>query len=125
MNQQQFAKWLEDLKRAWEERDPSLLQGILNDELNYYEVPSEKPYTTKESVIKLWEDVPQSQQNIQFNYNILYTNENQGFAHWTASFERIAKNIKAHLDGIFIVTLNEKGLCTEFRQWWYSKEEKV
>ncbi len=119
MTVKQFQKWLSGLKIAWEEKNPSLLKNILAKNVKYYEVPGEKPYTSIDSVIKLWQEVPATQNDIKFDYKIIDVNKNIGIAHWTASFVRINKNKRTHLNGIFVIKLIKEGLCTEFRQWWY------
>jgi hypothetical protein len=121
MDTKQFTQWLDTLKEAWEERNPSLIATILDKNIEYYEIPGQKPYMSVQKVVELWQDVPQSQKNIHFDYTIISVNENVGIAHWIADFERIKTGAQAHLDGIFLVWLNEKGLCTRFQQWWYEK----
>jgi hypothetical protein len=122
MNKKLFESWFAKLGKAWEEKDPQTLPSLFAREFEYYETPFGKPYTTKEGLIKLWEEVPTSQKDIKFDFDILSISKNTAVARWHASFTRIKQNKKAVLDGIFLVKLNDKGLATLFRQWWVAKE---
>lgn len=122
-NKEIFEEWLKNFCSAWEEKDPETILATLADTINYYETPFDPPYTSKEEIEKLWKEVPETQMDIHVNYDIISFEGNLGVAHWTAKFTRKNKNTKAHLDGIFIVKLNDEGLCVEFKQWWLSKEK--
>ena len=47
--------------------------------------------------------------------------ENIGIAKWHAKFTRLPSKEKTELDGIFLVSLDNKGQCIEFRQWYNAK----
>jgi hypothetical protein len=122
MTNTQLKKWIQKLGQAWEERDPEAIPQLFAENFKYYETPFEKPYTKKTDLIRLWQDVPKSQKDIKFEFEIISINKNMGIAHWKASFIRIKNHTKACLDGIFLIKLDNQGLCTEFRQWWVTKE---
>lgn len=122
MTNRMFSGWLDKLKTAWETKNPQMAADFCAENVLYYETPFGKPLTTRQEVLNEWKSVPNGQKDITFDYEILIVNENFGIAHWTAKFTRIPSGEKANLDGIFKVTLNGDGLCTEFRQWWNSKE---
>jgi hypothetical protein len=46
---------------------------------------------------------------------------NVGIAHWHATFIRLLSKEEAELDGIYKITLDDNGKCTEFHQWYNSK----
>ena len=120
MNYEVFEKWLENLKKAWETKNPKLASEICTEKLLWHETPFEKPLRTRAAVLKEWQAVLK-QEKISVNYQILAIAEGFGIAHWSASFSRIPSKEKVELDGIFKVKLNNKGLCTEFHQWYNSK----
>lgn len=115
MNKDQLNQWVSKLGKAWEDKNPKLIKEICAKNIKYYETPFTKPYTNPEQVEELWQDVPKSQKNIKFQHKIISCNKNLGIVHWSAIFIRKKTNKKAHLDGIFLVSLNKKGLCTSFR----------
>lgn len=121
ITQQQFNEWLAKLKNVWEKRDPTGAVSLCADKFLWYETPFTDPYSTEEEMLKEWQGVL-NQENISVSYEILSITGNMGIAHWHATFIRLPSKVKANLDGIFQVTLNDKGKCTEFRQWYNSKE---
>lgn len=122
MNRNLFDSWFSKLGKAWEEKDPCVIPTLFAKEFEYFENPFEKPYTTKEGLLKLWKEVPTSQKDIKFDFDIITITNNIAITHWHASFTRIKQNKQAVLDGIFLVKLNNKGLATLFKQWWVAKE---
>ena len=122
MNCDRLDEWLIKLKNIWVDKNPEGLKELFPDKFMYFETPFEKPHTTKKDLINLWQDVPKSQDNTKFSYKIISFSHNLGIVHWNASFVRKGRNIKAYLDGIFQIQLDNDGLCTEFKQWWITKE---
>jgi hypothetical protein len=122
LNDKRYFEWFYKLGKAWEQKKPDAVLELLDDEFKYYETPFSKPYTKKEEILKLWEDVPKSQKDITFSFDIISLDINTAIAHWNASFTRIKNNERAILDGIFLIKLNNKDLCTLFKQWWNTKE---
>lgn len=116
-----FEKWMETIREAWVDKKPNLLKNICTDNVRYYENPFEEPLIGSEAVVKEWESVPLTQKDINFTYQIICVKDDIGIAHWTAKFTRIQSNKTDILDGVFVVKLNDLGLCTEFRWWWVVK----
>ena len=116
-----FDEWLKRLKNAWETKNPNSALKLCAEKFLWYETPFSKPLKTKEQLLKEWQSVL-NQENIFVSYNILATNKNVGIAQWRATFTRIPSKERAVLDGIFKVSLNEQGECTEFHQWYNSEK---
>jgi hypothetical protein len=54
---------------------------------------------------------------VQFGHEVLaITPDGRGIARWWVSFDVPGAGID--LEGIFLVTLDEAGRCTDFREWW-------
>lgn len=121
MNSSVFTKWLELLGKAWITRDPDIAASICAKNVVYYEDPFQKPLKGRPAVRKIWEEVPKTQKNISFTYDIITVYNQTGIAHWSASYTSVSSGTRETLDGVFIVTLDKKGLCEEFRMWWNTK----
>lgn len=122
MTWEMFDKWMKMMKAAWENRDPNAAANLCSDEgFEYYENIFEKPLTTKDEVVKVWREVPIDQDDVRFNYDILLTSPDEGYAHWRASYKSKSADKVVTLDGIFIVKLDSKGLCKQFKMWWIKK----
>ena len=115
-------KWINKLGRAWIDKNPQAIPLLFAENFKYYETPFSNPLTTNNQLIDLWQDVPISQKDISFDFEIISEKNNQYLAHFQAAFIRIKHGSKAHLDGIFLIKLNNQRLCTLFKWWWNSKE---
>jgi hypothetical protein len=114
-----FAMWMKNMQDAWESKNPQLAADLCSSHnLKYYENIFQAPITTKEEVKKIWEDVPNDQDNIHFNYEIIGTIENVNISRWNVTFYSKKNNQQFRMDGIFHVILDDQGLCTDFKQWW-------
>lgn len=121
MNLNSFKKWLDVLGKAWINRKPKTAADICTENVLYFETPFDKPLTSKKEVEKIWQEVPESQDDIKFGYEIVCVNQEVGIAKWRASFTRLPSKVRNTLDGIYLVKLNDDGLCKEFHQWWVVK----
>jgi len=121
MTHQQFKDWLDRLMIAWETKNPNAAVDLCAEKFLWHETPFSEPLKTKGQLLKEWQGVL-NQENISVSYEILSINENVGIARWIATFTRLPSKEKATLDGIFKISLNEQGKCTEFHQWYNSKE---
>ncbi len=120
MTRQQFKNWLDKLKNAWETKNPNAAIDLCAEKFIWHETPFSKPLKTKKQLLEEWK-VVLSQENISVSYEVLSVSKNVGIAQWRAAFTRLSSKEKVTLDGIFKVTLNEQGKCTEFHQWYNSK----
>ncbi|NTU74308.1 nuclear transport factor 2 family protein [Candidatus Roizmanbacteria bacterium] len=121
MNRSAFESWLKALGKAWIDRDPKAAAAICAESVLYYETPFDPPLRSRNEVEKIWQEVPASQKDIEFSYEILSVDEVLGIARWNASFTRVPSEKRDTLDGIFTVKLDNLGLCKEFHQWWVVK----
>ncbi len=124
MNRDAFKSWLDLYGTAWKTRDPKLIKKLFFEGAKYYEKPFESSISGIGSITEYWSVIAQTQENIQFDYNILAVDKNQGIAHWHASFVRKLTKTQVKLDGIFVVNLNSENKCTIFREWWHSHKSK-
>ena len=116
--------WVNKMGQAWVEKDPHAIPPLFTDDFKYYETPFSEPLTKKSQLFELWQEVPDSQKDVTFNFEIISEMGYRYIAHWQCAFTRTPSGKKAFLDGIFLINLNEQGLCTFFKWWWVTKEIK-
>ena len=123
MKKADFRNWLDQLTKVWESRQPELAASLVAKEFQYYESPVSQPITNKKKLVELWQPVPKLQQNVHGEYDILYTGEEYGIANYRVTLDR--RDSGKHYIGsrIFLVSLNDTGQCTLFKQWRDYKEE--
>lgn len=110
-----YILWLNNLKSIWTNKDTRSLNEILSDNIEYFEKPFEKPFTTKSSIIDKWEQDLQNQEEIAFDYEIIHQDEKQCVTNWKASFTIGIE--KYNYNGIFLIKLDDENRCIFFKQW--------
>lgn len=113
----QIQRWFTKLGKAWENRDPQAAASLFAENVQYYESPFSDPCANWDEVLQLWLVVPNNQKDVQFQHDVLMVKNNLGVAHWKVSRTRLPGNEREDIDGIFLVSLNDDGLCTLFKQW--------
>src|SRR5258708_6544912 len=81
-----FASWLDAYGRAWTSRDPQAAADLFAEHGTYQVTPFVEPMRGKQAILEYWTNVAQTEQNIQFGYEILALTPEQGIARWWASF---------------------------------------
>ncbi len=120
MNLEIFRSWLDSYGRAWESRDTQSFEGLFTDNATYHANPFSEPICGNSAIRDYFLlNIMHSQEQIQFNYEVLAVTQDIGIAHWWASFVHISSKTKVKLDGIFIVSLDAERRCKDLRQWWH------
>jgi hypothetical protein len=87
------------------------------DELTYYESTFNEPKRSWSEVNDLWQVVPGNQKDVTFWHEILMTEGDAVMAHVKVTRTMIPSGEKQDIDAAFMFRVNERGLCTYFRQW--------
>jgi len=118
-----FASWLDAYGRAWTSRDPRAAADLFAADGIYQVTPFVEPMRGREAIFDYWTHVTQTEQDIQFAYEILALTPEQGIARWRASFVRVPPGLQTKLDGIFLISLDENGRCHALREWWHKLQD--
>lgn len=122
MDESVFSQWLENYRLAWEKRDPQAAVELFSQQATYQETPYDIPMEGEAEIYEYWAEVPRSQEDIHFSWQILAIAGSTGIAHWQAEFRRLPDGPRISLDGVLLAIFDEHGLCTTFREWWHRKE---
>jgi hypothetical protein len=118
-----FEKWSDEFGKAWERLDPDGAMAMFSkDNLKYFETVFTNPCISWDEAYKLWEVVPTNQKDVKYWSEVLATNSNCAIIHWKVSRLCISTGRKQEFDGIFEIKLDQKDLCTYFKQWRSVKE---
>jgi uncharacterized protein (TIGR02246 family) len=123
MTRDAFAHWLDSYGHAWEARSPEASADLFADDGIYQVTPFLEPMRGKQAILEYWTHVAQTQQNIQFRYEILAITPDHGVARWWASFVIVPPGLQTKLDGIFLISLDENGRCQSLREWWHKQQD--
>jgi hypothetical protein len=117
-----FVKWLDRYGSAWTNGDPDAVIQLFASEAAYYETPFGQPMVGAEAIRRYWTDGAQNgQRGVKFAATPIAINDQTGFAHWQATFQRVGSNVFVELDGILSARFDEMARCVEFREWWHRK----
>jgi hypothetical protein len=122
MTHAEFKTWLDAYGHAWETRDANAAAGLFSDDAAYHATPFVEPLRGRAEILAYWTHVGRSQEQIRFRYEILAIANENGIAHWRASFNRHPEGTRVNLDGIFVITLNAERKCMILREWWQRKQ---
>lgn len=120
-----YEKWTKDLMDSWSFLEGQKTALLFSKDVKYYETPMGEPCNSWEDVVKLWEVVPNNQKDITYKFHILCCNNNVCVINWQLERIFIPNNEKQIIDGIFQISLDDKGLCNYFKQWRYTRVEKI
>ena len=116
-----YEKWLKDFMDSWGSLEGKKTAMLFSKDVEYYETPMDPPCNSWEEVVKLWEVVPDNQKDITYKFHILCCNNAICIVNWQLDRYFIPSNQKQRIDGIFQISLNDKGLCNYFKQWRYTR----
>jgi uncharacterized protein (TIGR02246 family) len=122
MTLQGFDDWLDAYGRAWESRNPQAAADLYAEDGTYQVTPFLEPMRGKQAILEYWTNVAQTQQDIQFGYQILAITPDHGIARWWASFVIVPPGLQTKLDGIFLISLDENSRCHSLREWWHKQQ---
>ena len=115
-----LCKWLDAYGEAWEGQNPKAAAALFTEGGSYAWGPFGAPIVGRDAIQRAWEVATRGNQaDINFGHEPLaVTEDGRGIARWWASMKSAQTGDAVRMEGIFLVTLNEVGLCSEFREWW-------
>jgi len=122
MTREAFVAWMEQYGRAWEARDAKAAAALYSENGTYQVTPFVEAMRGRAAILKYWTNVAQTQESVQFGYEILAVTLEHGIARWWASFVIIPQRLKTKLDGIFVIALDEEGKCVRLAEWWHKHQ---
>ena len=118
-----FLSWLDAYGRAWTSRDPHAAADLFAEDGTYQVTPFVEPMRGTQAILDYWTHVTQTEEDIQFGYEILSVTPEQGIARWLASFVIVPPGLQTKLDGIFLISFDENGRCHSLREWWHKLQD--
>lgn len=113
--------WTKEFMDSWKSLDWKRTLELFSKNVQYYENPIDEPCSNFDEVTKLWEVVADNQKDIEYKYNIISYTEDVCIINWQMTRTMTSNNQKQEIDGIFQISLDEKGLCSYFKQWRFTK----
>ncbi len=115
-------EWVTRLGDAWVKKDVDAALALVSKEkIEWQESPLEKPLTNWTDIYKVWESDLAKQKDIIFSHEVLACNDHQGIVRWKATLTNTKTSDTTDMDGMFLISLDDKNLCTKFTMWTESK----
>jgi hypothetical protein len=121
LNAAALEKWLAGYERAWEQRDPARAAELFTANAAYHEMPFEAPKAGQAGIREYWASVTADQRDIDFKSQVISVTGQTGVAHWSATLTAPSSGARVELDGVFVLTFDANGRCSELREWWHVK----
>jgi ketosteroid isomerase-like protein len=123
MDHATFKEWLDAYGRAWVNCDPQAAAQLFAEDGTYQVTPFVKPLCGRQSIFEYWAHIAQTQEDIQFAFEILSVTPDFGIARWRADFVINPPGLKTQLDGIFLIALDSAGRCKSLKEWWHKQQD--
>ena len=117
MKEETFSDWFKKLGEAWCALDSEAAANLFSKDVKYYESVFENQCENWDAVLNLWKVIPDNQKDVSYEFKILSISENLAVANWKVTRTLMPGNKFQEIDGIFVIKLNEEGLCSYFKQW--------
>ena len=119
MTLEELDRWLDTYGRAWERLDVDGFVGCFTPDADYYWGPSwDEPLRGHDAIRTRTAEAVAGQERIRVGHEPLaITPDGRGLARWWVSLD-VGGGTVVDLEGVFLVTLDAEGLCTDFREWW-------
>ena len=117
-------RWLDAYGRAWERRDLDAFVACFAEDAVYHRGPWSEPLRGHDEIRARTEQAVSRQDDVRFGHEPLaITPDGRGLARWWVSMQVPTDATVDEDEGIFLVTLDESGRCTDFREWWSSRSQ--
>ena len=112
--------WLARYEQAWEQRDPARAAALFTENAPYHEMPFDAPKAgrTRHSRLLGDRDGRSARRRLSSRKSSPSTAK-RAVARWSASLTSASSGARVELDGVFILTFDGSGLCSELREWWH------
>src|SRR5688572_7905947 len=111
--------WLARYKEAWEQHDSALAASLFTANAAYHEMPFDAPKAGRAGIRDYWATVTADQRDVEFKSQVVAVNGATAVARWSASLKAASSGVRVELDGVFVLTFEGSGLCSELREWWH------
>src|SRR5437879_9530035 len=115
MDRTSVESWLEAYGRAWRDRNPQAAANLFAEDGTYQVTPFVEAMRGRAAILEYWSHVAQTEQDIQFGYEVLAVTAEAGIARWCASFVIVAPGLQPRLAGIFLIRVSTICCCRTMR----------
>ncbi|HIG22039.1 MAG TPA: nuclear transport factor 2 family protein [Henriciella marina] len=116
-----FDNWLQTFGQSWSALDSDCIVELFSEDVSFYWTPFEAPSKGRTALLAAMRERLSRQKDPVMDFEVITTNEDGGWAHWTASFTRDGTDDPVRIDGVLKATFRGTE-CSEYRQWQHVLE---
>ena len=122
MSLARHSEWLDAYGSAWEARDERAFSALFAADAVYRWGPFSDPLRGRCAIEERVRAALAAQAGVRFGHEPLaITCDGRGLSRWWVSYHVPRTGEVEENEGVFLVTLDDSGRCTEFREWWNSR----
>ena len=110
--------WMDAYTVAFNAQDSRAAAQLFTEDATYQWGPFGKRLVGRQEIHDEWEAHSDSEEVAEMRYEVIAVTQDVGVTRWIAS--HTSERRVHRMDGVFVVTLTEDGLCDSFREWWHS-----
>lgn len=118
----EHAGWLDAYGSAWEGLDATAFSALFADDAVYWWGPFSEPLRGRREIEARVAAALARQTDVRFGYELLaLTDDGRAVSRWWVSHGVQGVDEIEENEGVFVVTLDGRGHCIEFHEWWNSR----
>lgn len=114
-----FGGWLKAFGDAWEATDPKAMAVLFTLGASMQPTPFAALVRGRRLIGEHWTRELAGLGQVNFRAQVLGAGDTYGVAHFRVSFVQGEGGPSRLRDGVLLVALDERGLCTSMRSWWH------
>lgn len=114
-----FGGWLRAFGDAWEGTDPQAMAALFALGASMQPTPFGDLLRGRRLIGEHWTSELAGLRQVHFRAQVLGAGDTYGVAHFRVSFVAREAGPPRVRDGVLLVALDERGLCTSLRSWWH------
>lgn len=120
----QVQAWLDAYIAAWRSYDPAQIGVLFSADAVVYYTPYAGPVIGRDAIVADWLKNPDAPESWKADYWPHMVEENRAVTRGSTTYyidEGGQRLIRSEFDNVFMLTFNDTGEVTEFREWWFQK----
>lgn len=122
LNRAKVTAWLDAYVHAWKTYDQKAIGALFDEDATYFYTPYSEPTRGRAAIVASWiedRDIPGSYDG---HYEPIVIEGNRAVANGKSRyFEQDGSTLKTEWDNIFVLSFDDEGRCTEFREWYFER----
>jgi SnoaL-like domain len=119
------AAWLDAYVHAWKTYDPEAIGNLFSEDATYAYDPFSEPVRGRASIVASWLENQDTPGTYDGQYEPLFLAGHQAVTNGCSRyFEQDGSMLRAEWDNLFVLSFDEEGRCSDYREWYMPRPEE-